>query len=141
MAKAASSATATALMPAPTSGAGEPITTDVIDADAIRETCDGVLWAPYPVPVEEQEWVGGLLRGHLQLLVPELTKAVPGMTGSWRGAAEHVLASTHRMLAADIGTSQDDLFRLATQCRALLILRQQAGPLTCLVGPITEGRS
>ncbi|WP_055631348.1 DUF6415 family natural product biosynthesis protein [Streptomyces griseoruber] len=143
MAEAASSATATAHTPAPPSGADKPSTstTDTIDADAIRRTYDAVLWAPDSVPIERREWVGGMLRGHVQLLVPELTEAVPGLSGAWRSTAEHVLATTDRMLAADVGTSPDDLHRLATHCRALLSLRRQAGPLTCLTAPVTEVRA
>jgi hypothetical protein len=141
VAKAASSGTATALTPAPPGEADKSSTTDAIDAAAIRQTCDAVLWGPRPVPSEKQDLVGGVLLGHVQLLVPELIAAAPRLRSAWRGTAEHVLASTDRMLAAGIGTSQDDLFALASQCRALLILRQKAGPLTCLVAPITEGRS
>jgi len=139
--KAASSGTATALTPAPPRRAGKSSTTDEIDADAIRQTFTRVLRATHPVPDEDQERVGSLLLGHVQLLVPELTAAVPRLRGEWRGAAEHVLRSTRRMLAAGPGTSPDDLDRMATQCRALLSLRQHAAPLTCLVARTTEGPS
>ncbi|MDX3025371.1 DUF6415 family natural product biosynthesis protein [Streptomyces acidiscabies] len=135
MAEAASSGTATALTPAPSSRA------DVIDAATIRQTFSTVLRATHPVPVEEQALVGTMLLGHVQLLVPELTAALPRLRGEWRCAGEHVLASTRRMLKAGLGTSQDDLDMMATQCRALLSLRQHAAPLTCLTARTTEGRS
>ncbi|MFD9654884.1 DUF6415 family natural product biosynthesis protein [Streptomyces mirabilis] len=141
MAEAASSGTATALTPALPNSTGGSSTADEIDADAIRQTFNAVLWAACPVSGEEQELVGEMLLGHVHLLVPELTAAAPRLRGEWRGAAEHVLASTRRMLAADVGRSQDDLNRMATLCRALLTLRLQAAPLTCLVARITEGRS
>lgn len=141
MAEAASSGTATAAATAPPRGAGEPGTTDEIDAATIRQTYTRVLRASQPVPDEDQERFGRLLLGHVQLLVPELTAAVPRLRGEWRGAAVHVLASANRMLAAGPGTSEDDLDRMATQCRALLCLRVKAAPLTCLVARTTEGRS
>ncbi|MCW8101708.1 ATP-binding protein [Streptomyces tauricus] len=48
-----------------------------------------------------------------------------------RDTTAHVLVSSRRVLAA-AGTADGDLNGFATQCRALLTLRQQAGPLTCL---------
>lgn len=134
MAKAATTSSG----PATTRRAGTLSTTDEIDAATIRDTFSLVLGATHPVPFEDQERIGGLLLGHVQLLVPELAAAVPRLRGEWRGAAEHVLASTRRMLAAGPGSSPDDLNRMATQCRALLSLRQHAAPLTCLVARTTE---
>lgn len=139
MAEAASGGTA--LTPAPPCRAGGPGTTDVIDADTIWRTCNAVLWATSSAYGAERQMVGALLRGHVQLLVPELTAAAPRLRGAWRDAADHVLASTRRLLTAAAGTSDDDLYGLATQCRALLTLRRQAAPLTCLAALITESRS
>ncbi|MEU5298622.1 hypothetical protein [Streptomyces umbrinus] len=140
MTEAADSRTArapTLVSPWGTGGTGTP---DAIDAFTIRHTFDGVLWAPHPVPEEKQELVGCLLLGHVQLLALELTADAPLLQGAWRGTAHHVLASTHRMLEADVGTSQGDLYGLATLCRALLTLHQHAGPPTCLTGRTTESR-
>lgn len=139
MAKAASSGTATDPAPVPTRQTGNPGRPDEIDADAIRRTFTRVLRAAEPVPGEDQERIGALLLGHMQLLVPELTAAVPRLHGEWRRAAVHVLGSANRLLAADLGTSEDDLDRMATQCRALLSLRLKAAPLACLVAQTTEG--
>lgn len=82
-----------------------------------------------------------MLLGHIQLLVPELAAALPRLTGAWLDTGEHVLAAARRMLKTGLGTSQDDLDEMATQCRALLSLRQQAAALTCLTARTTEGRS
>ncbi|MEU9405770.1 DUF6415 family natural product biosynthesis protein [Streptomyces sp. NPDC048281] len=137
MAEAASSGTATTLKPAPTCVPG---TGDAIDAEVIRETYDAVLWAPWPVPEGDRARIGGLLRGHVQLLIPELTHVAPRLNGAWRDTADHVLVSSRGVLAGVVGTSQDDLHTLATQCRALLLLRTHAAPLTCLMPRTTEGR-
>ncbi|MFF4902566.1 DUF6415 family natural product biosynthesis protein [Streptomyces sp. NPDC001068] len=140
MEEAASSGAARTLAPAPPCGPGEPGITDAIDAALIRQTCTEVLWAVRPVPEAEREEVGGLLLGHMQLLIPELAAAVPLLKGAWRDTADHVLVSSRRMLAGGAGPQREDLHGLATQVRALLDLRQQAGPLSCLAALITEGR-
>ncbi|MEU9153671.1 hypothetical protein AB0D59_24740 [Streptomyces sp. NPDC048417] len=137
MAEPASSGAATTLKPAPTCVPGRD---DEIDAEVIRETYDAVLWAPWPVPEGDRARIGGLLRGHVQLLIPELTHAAPSLSGAWRDTADHVLVSSCEVLDGVVGTSQDDLYALATQCRALLLLRTRAAPLTCLMPRITEGR-
>ncbi|WP_260333934.1 ATP-binding protein [Streptomyces beigongshangae] len=123
------------MTPAPPSRAGEPGSTDIIDAQVIERTCRTVLWAVRSVPLSDRDLIGILLRGHLQLLIPELAAAAPRLSGAWRDAADHVLAASRRTLDASAGTSDADLERLATYARALLTLRQQAGPLRCLTDP------
>lgn len=56
MAEAASSATATALTPAPPSRTDTSGTIDVIDADTIRQTFSAVLRATHPCPSGNGRW-------------------------------------------------------------------------------------
>lgn len=93
-----------------------------VDSETIRATCNTVLTALGPVPSE----VRGLLRGHVQLLVPEVTAAVPRMRREWKPIAEQVLARTRELPVdgADVA-----LWDLATQCRALLRIHEQGSHL------------
>jgi hypothetical protein len=116
-----------------------PATAAAVDTDTIRETCGAVLWASTAVQGEERALLGELLRGHVQLLVPEVDAAAPGMEGEWQRTAVHVVTRTRQMLENGIGTSAMDVWNLATQCRALLTLYQLPGPLAG--GYTTEARS
>ncbi|MFI5557366.1 DUF6415 family natural product biosynthesis protein [Streptomyces sp. NPDC051738] len=110
-----------------------------VDADTIPRTYEAVLFAARPLPAGEREHLVGLLHGHIQLLVPELTVIVPRMRDEQRRTAAHVLARTRHMLQAGLGTSARDVFDLATQCRALFILHQHPGPLLVPVPPPRGG--
>ncbi|MFF7764179.1 DUF6415 family natural product biosynthesis protein [Streptomyces griseorubiginosus] len=127
-------------MPDAISGLAVPSgATAEIDVDTIRETYGSVLDSPAQVPGPEHALLGSLLRGHLQLLMPEVTASALCMQGEQRLTALHVTADIRRTLAGEIGTSAKDLWGPATQCRALLTLYQYAGPLAR--GHITEASS
>ena len=115
------------------SGQRTPVDQAPVDVEEIRRTCESVLWAwRYPTG-EEGEHLAELLRGHVQLLVPEVTERARGMRGEQQKTAEYVLARTRRMLARGAVTPQEEVlpyvWDLATQCRALLVLYQSASPL------------
>lgn len=136
MADAASSATAT--VPAPRSaGAGSNVP---VDSETIRQSYEAVLSASQRLASEDWERLGGLLRGHVQLLVPELARVEPRMRGERRCTARHVLVGTRHRLAEGIGTSPKDVWDLAIQCRALLTLHKHPGPLRA-ARPVAGGRS
>ncbi|AWW35364.1 DUF6415 family natural product biosynthesis protein [Streptomyces cadmiisoli] len=125
MADAASSATATVPAPRP-AGAGNNVP---VDSETIRQSYEAVLSASRRLASEDWERLGGLLRGHVQLLVPELAGVEPRMRGEQRRTARHVLAGTRHRLAEGIGTSSKGVWDLAIQCRALLTLHEHPGPL------------
>ncbi|MER6359099.1 DUF6415 family natural product biosynthesis protein [Streptomyces sp. NPDC001634] len=136
MADAASSATATSTAPRP-AGADSNVP---VDSETIRQSYGAVLSASRDLAGDDWERLGGLLRGHVQLLVPELARAEPRMRGEQRRTARHVLAGTRHMLAEGIGTSPKDVWDLAVQCRALLTLHEHLGPLRA-ARPVAGGRS
>lgn len=105
-----------------------------VDAATILRTYEEVLWGWVTTPpIEECERVGLLLRGHVQLLLPELTAYAPRMRGEQQRTAVHVIVRTRRMLEDGAGTAAQieapHLRDPATQCRALLTLYQHPGPL------------
>ncbi|MGW3200142.1 hypothetical protein ACWDBD_37360 [Streptomyces sp. NPDC001118] len=100
-----------------------------VDSETIQRTYTGVLWAPCDVPEEDQERIGGLLLGHVQLLVPEVTARKRMMRGTQQCTAQLVLDHTNQMLKRGVGTSAGDIWDLAVQCRALHTLYLQSRPL------------
>lgn len=113
-----------------------------VDANTIRQSYEAVLSSTRPLTGDDRSRLSGLLRGHLQLLVPELARIEPRMHGEQRRTAQHVLTRTRHMLAEGTGTSSESIWSLAIQCRALLTLHQHPGPLlTWLAHAAAEGRS
>ncbi|MDC0773902.1 DUF6415 family natural product biosynthesis protein [Streptomyces sp. HD] len=125
MADAPNSATATTTAPdTPSADRRDPI-----DAATIRQSYDTVLWALRSPNVDECEHLRGLLLGHVQLLVLEVADTAPLMRGERQRLALHVLRRTRHMLDQGIGTSAQDIWDLATQCRALHLIHQDLRPL------------
>jgi hypothetical protein len=110
-----------------------------IDAETIRHSYETVLRASRPIPGDDRARLAALLRGHVQLLVPELAEVEPRMRGEQRRTTCHVLARNRHMPADRIATSPEDIWDLAIQCRALLTLHENPGPLRA--GPVSGGRS
>ncbi|MGW1810828.1 DUF6415 family natural product biosynthesis protein [Streptomyces sp. NPDC002078] len=135
MADAASSATATVPAPRP-AGAGNNVP---VDSETIRQSYEAVLSASWRLASEDWERLGGLLRGHVQLLVPELSRVERRMSGEQRRTARHVLAGTRHVLAQGI-SAPHDVWDLAVQCRALLTLHEHPGPLR-VAPPVAGGQS
>jgi hypothetical protein len=105
-----------------------------VDTDTIRRTYEAGLWAwDTQRSPSEQEWLGDLLRGHVQLLLPEVAAYALRMRGEQQRTAVHVITRTRRLLEDSAGTASGDepcdVHALATQCRALLTLHQHPGPL------------
>lgn len=138
MADVASSATAAVPVPRP-AGAGADGNVPV-DSETIRQSYEAVLSASRCLGGGDWERLGGLLRGHVQLLVLELARVKPRMCGEWRRTAWHVLAGTRHMLAEGASSSPRDVWDLAVQCRALLTLHGRPGPLRA-ARPVAGGRS
>ncbi|MGO4417225.1 DUF6415 family natural product biosynthesis protein [Streptomyces sp. MCAF7] len=110
-----------------------------IDADTIRRTYQAVLWASGALSAEKRKQLRDLLRGHVQLLLPEVAAYEPRMRGEYRRTTVHVMTRARRMLAKkDI-----DGWDLAIQCRALLTLYLHPGPLDeqSAGADVTESRS
>ncbi|WP_159052030.1 hypothetical protein, partial [Streptomyces niveiscabiei] len=59
-----------------------------VDVVTIRATTDEIIRAQ----PDRDHPADGLLVGHIQLLVPELTRLMPRMLASYRDTARHVLA-------------------------------------------------
>ncbi|MFI6494333.1 DUF6415 family natural product biosynthesis protein [Streptomyces sp. NPDC050564] len=115
-----------------------------VDADTIRQTYEAVLWTG--APGDEQEQLGDLLVGHVQLLLPEVSEYVPRMRGAQQSTALHVITRTRHLLEDGPGASPQEetsrIWNLATQCRALLTLYLHPGPLNeRAVGDLDERRS
>ncbi|MEW2397945.1 hypothetical protein [Streptomyces sp. NPDC046862] len=85
------------------------------------------------------ERLGGLLRGHIELLVPELAGMEPRMSGAQQRIARRVLTRTRHILKEPIAGSPRGVWDLAIQCRALLTLHEYPGLLRGR--PIAGGRS
>ena len=104
-----------------------------VDVDTIRQTYDAVLWRWDELPPAERALLPELLRGHIELLMPEVAAVLPRMQGEQQRTAEYVLTRTRRMLAREaVASPQERAVRLgdlATQCRALLTLHLHPGPL------------
>ncbi|MET9812323.1 DUF6415 family natural product biosynthesis protein [Streptomyces sp. NPDC006355] len=106
-----------------------------VDAQTIRETCTVGLevWVICPPELVKMKTLLGRLRGHVQLLVPEVTAVVARMRGEMRRTAVYVIVRAHHLLEEGVGTSpaaqachaQD----LAVISRALLTLFENPGPL------------
>ncbi|MFL4910926.1 DUF6415 family natural product biosynthesis protein [Streptomyces sp. MMS24-I2-30] len=100
-----------------------------IDADTIHRTCETVLWGTVPHPSDD---VADQLLGHVRQLLPEVRGLVRRRTcrGEQERTALHVIRRTRRTLRAT-GSPPDanDLWGLATYCRALLAMYQQLRPL------------
>ncbi|MGW2748123.1 DUF6415 family natural product biosynthesis protein [Streptomyces sp. NPDC001450] len=129
---------------APMTPRGTPSTAARVDVDHIRRTYGSVLGDPRlgrPHLTDEQRaHLAGLLRGHMWLLVPEAERRLPNMLGSFnRSAAQYVIAQARSALGAPIrgASSADQVYDLATLCRALLALYQQTEP----VGPAPQETS
>ncbi|MEU9482048.1 DUF6415 family natural product biosynthesis protein [Streptomyces sp. NPDC048191] len=72
--------------------------------------------------------MGGLLLGHVNLLLPEVDELAHRTRGEHQQSAVHIIACTRRTLRAVGGTVPADasrLWDLATHCQALLTLYQQ----------------
>ncbi|MEU6381851.1 DUF6415 family natural product biosynthesis protein [Streptomyces sp. NPDC046909] len=101
-----------------------------VDADTIRKTCESALWIPSLPTGEELETLTTQLRGHVQLLVPDVQDLAARMQGDMRRLAVHVLVRTQQLLGDGADTSPAcDAYDLAVMARALLTLRQEPGPL------------
>jgi hypothetical protein len=112
------------------------------DAAAIRRTYDAVLWGWVTVPAAgERERLGALLRGHVQCLVPVVAECVRRMRGEDQRVAVHVIAGARRALRGVTGTPMraDDVWDLATYCRALLSLYTLHHGPALLDGQTAEG--
>ncbi|WP_409469706.1 DUF6415 family natural product biosynthesis protein [Streptomyces sp. HC307] len=109
-----------------------------IDATTIRQTCEGVLWAPFRPEGAELDAFRGRLTGHVQLLIPEVTDIAARMRGITRSTAVHVIVRTHQLLDEGVdaypAAQACYVYDLATTARALLTLHENPGPL----GPPTR---
>lgn len=103
------------------------------DAQTIRETYNGVLWAPYLPEATELDMLGRRLTGHVQFLVPEVTRLAARMRGITRFTAVHVLRHAHQTLTEEAGdlppVTAVHVQDLAVIARALLTLYEHPGPL------------
>lgn len=106
-----------------------------VDAQTIRETYTVGLevWGTCPPELVKMKTLLGRLRGHVQLLVPEVTAVAARMRGEMRRTAIYVIVRAHHLLDEGAGKSpapqachaQD----LAVISRALLALFENPGPL------------
>ncbi|MFG3336977.1 DUF6415 family natural product biosynthesis protein [Streptomyces tendae] len=111
-------------MTAPASKSAAPI-----DGETIRATYDRLLWGD-DISGSEWEALGGLVRGHVGLLVKEVDALVPRLRGHQQFIARWVVVQSRRMLRTSRdGDSPEQLRDLATQCRALLVLLENPGSL------------
>ncbi|MFF9204281.1 DUF6415 family natural product biosynthesis protein [Streptomyces sp. NPDC014986] len=100
-----------------------------IDVETIRATYDRLLWGA-DITGSECEILAGLVRGHVGLLVQEGAALVSRLHGHQQFVARWVLVQSRRMLRTSRGDDSPEQLRdLATQCRALLVLHEFAGPL------------
>ncbi|MFF7191961.1 DUF6415 family natural product biosynthesis protein [Streptomyces sp. NPDC008222] len=116
--------------------------TGQFDAAAIRRTYDAVLWGGGTVPAPgERERLGALLRGHVQLLMPGVAACVRRIRGEDQRVAVHVIAGARRTLQGVDGAPMraDDVWDLATYCRALLSLYTLHHGSAPLDGQTAEG--
>ncbi|MEU0073515.1 DUF6415 family natural product biosynthesis protein [Streptomyces sp. NPDC006332] len=119
-------------MTAPKTSRAEPAP---VDAQTIRETYTVGLevWGTCPPELVKMKILLGRLRGHVQLLVPEVTAIAARMRGEIRRTAIYVIVRAHHLLEESAGKSpatqachaQD----LAVISRALLTLFENPGPL------------
>ncbi|WP_395576914.1 DUF6415 family natural product biosynthesis protein [Streptomyces sp. BK79] len=97
-----------------------------IDVETVHATDDRLLWG-VDISGGEGEYLAGLVRGHVGLLVKEVTPLVPRLRGHQRYVARWVLVQSRRMLRTSRGNASPEQLRdLATQCRALLVLHEFA---------------
>ncbi|MFF8036265.1 DUF6415 family natural product biosynthesis protein [Streptomyces sp. NPDC016626] len=100
-----------------------------IDVTTIRATYDRLLWG---VDISADEWedLGGLVRGHVGLLVKDIAALVPRLRDHQQFVARWLLVQSRRMLRTSRGNDSPEQLRdLATQCRALLVLHERPGTL------------
>ncbi|WP_329223475.1 DUF6415 family natural product biosynthesis protein [Streptomyces sp. NBC_01485] len=98
-----------------------------IDAERIRETCVRVIWEPLPPSDEERTRLVGHLRGHIQLLLPEVVVRLPNLRGKWPKTADYVISRARAALDTDIAQLRSTcrMQSMATWCHSLLILHEQ----------------
>lgn len=98
-----------------------------IDADRIRRSYEAGLngWRTPPSPDDAQ--LISLLRGHIQLLMPEVEACATRMRGDQQRIAVDVVAVSRRLLDAPPRIEVSYIRDLATQCRALLALYRLPG--------------
>ena len=92
---------------------------------SIRRTYESVLYFWVGKSAEEHELLRGLLRGHLQLLVPDLASVEDRLPEQEQGLAAYVRSETQRILARP-DTSPRHVEDMAIQSRALLALYRMA---------------
>ena len=113
-----------------------------IDTETIRQAYMAGLdvWGYCPPEPEALALLRDQLTGHVQLLLPEITRVTARMRGEARTTAIHVIRRAHHRMEEPVSTVplaqawhvQD----LAVIARALLILHENPGPLG---PPIDEG--
>ncbi|MDX3232578.1 DUF6415 family natural product biosynthesis protein [Streptomyces sp. ME19-01-6] len=108
-----------------------------IDARTIQRTYQAVLWGSGALTAEKRTELGDLLRGHIQLLLPEVAVYEPRMRGEYQRTTVHIITRARRLL----GKKDADVWDLAVQCRALLTLYLHPGPLEPAGDTVTESRS
>lgn len=107
-----------------------------IDARTIQRTYQAVLWGSGVLTAEKRTQLGDFLRGHIQLLLPEVAVYEPRMRGEYQRSTAHIITRTRRLLAKE----NTDVWDLAVQCRALLTLYLHPGPLEPTRDTATESR-
>ncbi|MFM9582133.1 DUF6415 family natural product biosynthesis protein [Streptomyces caniscabiei] len=111
-----------------------------VDAHTIRETYTVGLdvWGTCPPELVKLKTLLGRLRGHVQLLVPEVTAIAACMRGEMRHTAVYVIVRAHHLLEEGAGKSQVakacQAQDLAVISRALLTLFENPGPLGSSTG-------
>ncbi|MFF7166904.1 DUF6415 family natural product biosynthesis protein [Streptomyces sp. NPDC008086] len=111
-----------------------------VDAAMIRQayTAGLEVWACCPQEPEQREQLRDRLIGHVQLLVPELTRSAARMRGEYRRCAVHVIVRAHHLIEEGAGDSPAaqacHIQDLSVIARALLALYKNPGPL----GPPTR---
>lgn len=104
-----------------------------LDVQMIRETYTGILYAARLPEATELDNSLGRLRGHIQLLAPEVMALAARMRGMTRRTAVHYLVWAYQLVQEE----EDDLSAaaevrvqdLAIVARALLTLYEYPGPL------------
>lgn len=104
-----------------------------VDAPTIRETYDGILRARYVPEGAELDKALATLKGHVQLLVPEVTVLAARMRGMLRSTAVHCLTWAYQLAEEeeeDLSAAPEVRVQdLALVARALLALYEFSGPL------------
>ncbi|MFJ9585328.1 DUF6415 family natural product biosynthesis protein [Streptomyces acidicola] len=103
-----------------------------VDAQVIRETYTGLLYAARRLETTELDKVRSRLTGHVQLLVPEVMALAARMRGMTRSTAVHCLVWAYQLVENADGLTterQVHVQDLAIVARALLTLYEHPGPL------------